>query len=110
MPYGGAILKVELKGRLLKTVLDYGLLAAGTGAYLQRFNAVKTGEKWMIKNQEIDIKKTYTVAFSDYLLLGLDIPFLSNKNKEVISIYKPKNNELAFDIRKAVVAYLKLQK
>ena len=109
LPYGGEILKVEIKGRLLKRVLDYGLLAAGTGAYLQRFNAEKVGEKWLIKNQELDIKRTYTVAFSDYLLQGFDIPFLSSENKEVLSVYTPKNNELAFDIRKAVIAYLKIQ-
>ncbi|MFT6192669.1 MAG: 2',3'-cyclic-nucleotide 2'-phosphodiesterase (5'-nucleotidase family) [Polaribacter sp.] len=107
LPYGGAILKVEIKGRLLKRVLDYGILAKGTGAYLQRFNAEKVGEKWMIKNKELNIKKTYTVAFSDYLLKGFDIPFLSSENKEVFSVYKPAINELAFDIRKAVVAYLK---
>ena len=107
LPYGGAVLKVEIKGRLLKRVLDYGILAKGTGAYLQRFNAEKVGEKWMIKNKELNIKKTYTVAFSDYLLKGFDIPFLSSENKEVLSVYKPAINELAFDIRKAVVAYLK---
>jgi 5'-nucleotidase/UDP-sugar diphosphatase len=107
LPYGGAVLKVEIKGRLLKRVLDYGILAKGTGAYLQRFNAEKVGEKWMIKNKELNIKKTYTVAFSDYLLKGFDIPFLSSENKEVFSVYKPAINELAFDIRKAVVAYLK---
>jgi 5'-nucleotidase/UDP-sugar diphosphatase len=107
LPYGGAVLKVEIKGRLLKRVLDYGILAKGTGAYLQRFNAEKVGEKWMIKNKELNIKKTYTVAFSNYLLKGFDIPFLSSENKEVFSVYKPAINELAFDIRKAVVAYLK---
>lgn len=107
LPYGGAIFKVEIKGRLLKRVLDYGLLAAGTGAYLQRFNAEKVGEKWMIKNKELNINKTYTVAFSDYLLKGFDIPFLSSENKEVLSVYKPEKDELAFDIRKAVIAYLK---
>ena len=110
LPYGGEILKVEIKGRLLKLVLDYGLLAAGTGAYLHSFNAEKVGEKWQIKNQELDIKRTYTVAFSDYLLKGFDIPFLSFENKEVLSVYTPKNNELAFDIRKAVIEYLKTQK
>ncbi len=110
LPYGGEVLKVEIKGRLLKRVLDYGLLAAGTGAYLQRFNAEKVGEKWYVKNQELDIKRTYTVAFSDYLLKGFDIPFLSSENKEVLSVYTPKNNELAFDIRKAVIEYLKTQK
>ena len=107
LPYGGAILKVKIKGRLLRRVLDYGVLAAGTGAYLQRFNAEKIKDKWMLKNKELNNNKMYTVAFSDYLLRGFDIPFLSIENKGVISIYKPKENELAFDIRKAVVAYLK---
>ncbi len=107
LPYGGAVLKVEIKGRLLKRVLDYGQLAAGTGAYLQRFNAEKVGEKWMIQNKELNTNNTYTVAFSDYLLKGLDIPFLNTANKEVLSIYKPKESELGFDIRKAVVKYLK---
>lgn len=109
LPYGGAVLKVKIKGKLLKRVLDYGVLASGTGAYLQRFNAEKTDGKWMIKNKEINLKKTYTVAFSDYLLKGFDIPFLSSENKEVLSIYKPTENELAFDIRKAVINYLKMK-
>jgi len=107
LPYGGAILKVQIKGRLLKRVLDYGVLAAGTGAYLQRFNAEKVNDIWIINNQKIDIQKTYSVAFSEYLLKGFDIPFLSEKNKEVLSVYQPNSDELAFDIRKAVVAFLK---
>ena len=107
LPYGGDILKVEIKGRLLKRVLDYGKLAAGTGAYLHRHNIEQKDKIWWIQGKPINLKKTYTVAFSDYLLKGFDIPFLSDKNKEVLSIYKPKKDELAFDIRKAVVAYLK---
>ena len=107
LPYGGGVLKVKIKGRLLKRVLDYGVLAAGTGAYLQRYKAKKVGEKWMIQDKPLNINKTYTVAFSDYLLKGFDIPFLSSENKEVFSIYTPKNDELSTDIRKAVVSYLK---
>ena len=57
--------------------------------------------------RKINPNKTYTVAFSDYLLKGFDIPFLSDKNKEVLSVYHPKETELGFDIRKAVIAYLK---
>jgi 2',3'-cyclic-nucleotide 2'-phosphodiesterase (5'-nucleotidase family) len=110
LPFGGAIVKVQLKGRLLKRVLDYGELAAGTGAYLQRHNIEKVGEKWLIKNKELNTTKTYTIAFSDYLLKGFDIPFLSKENKEVLEVYNPTENELAFDIRKAVVKYLKTQK
>ena len=107
LPYGGAILKVKIKGSLLKKVLDYGVKSAGTGAYLQRYNAVLTNKKWLISGNAIQPQKTYTVAFSDYLLKGFDIPFLSEKNKEVLSIYNPTTTETAFDIRKAVILYLK---
>ena len=109
LPYGGDILKVKLKGSLLQRVLNYGVSARGTGAYLHRFNVDKIGEKWYINKKELVADKVYTVAFSDYLLKGFDIPFLSAKNKEVISIYKPEVTTLASDIRKAVVAYLKEQ-
>ncbi|WNW02234.1 5'-nucleotidase C-terminal domain-containing protein [Tenacibaculum sp. HL-MS23] len=107
LPYGGAVLKVEIKGNLLKEVLDYGFNAAGTGAYLQRYNANKVDESWQIANEPINLDKVYTVAFSDYLLRGLDIPGLSDKNPDVISVYKQKESELSFDIRKAIITYLK---
>ena len=109
LPYGGAILKVDIRGHLLKRVLQYGSLAAGTGAYLQRYNATFDGKNWFIAGQLLDVQKTYTVAFSDYLLKGLDIPFLSDASADVLKIYKPKENELGVDIRKAVIAYLKLE-
>ena len=107
LPYGGAILKVDIKGSLLKKVLDYGKKAAGTGAYLQRYNVKFKNDNWLIKDKAIEETKTYKVAFSDYLLKGLDIPILSSKEPEVLKVYQPKNDELAVDIRKAVVAYLK---
>ena len=107
LPYGGSILKVKIKGSLLKRVLDFGVLASGTGAYLQRYNAQKNGEKWLVKNKELKPNKTYTVAFSDYLLKGFDIPFLSDTSAGVLDIYTPKERELAYDIRKAVIAYFK---
>ena len=51
-PSGGAGIKVEIEGRLLKRVLDYGGLAKSTGAYLQRFNVENTRGKWSVKNKE----------------------------------------------------------
>lgn len=110
LPYGGAILKVDIKGNLLKEVLDYGLKSAGTGAYLQRYNVKKAGEEWVINGKVIEDKKVYKVAFSDYLLRGLDIPMLSDKNPGVLNIYKPESSELSFDIRKAVIEFLKENK
>ena len=107
LPYGGGVLKVGIKGRLLKRVLNYGIAAQGKGAYLQRFNAHKIDNQWMIKNKVLNLNKIYTVAFSDYLLKGLDIPFLTTNNKDITSVIPPKNNDLTFDIRKVVINYLK---
>ena len=107
LPYGGGVLKVGIKGSLLERVLNYGIEAQGKGAYLQRFNAKKLGKIWMIKNRPLDKRKTYIVAFSDYLLKGLDIPFLTPNNSGISSVIQPRNKELAFDIRKVVINYLK---
>lgn len=111
LPFGGGVLKVTLKGKLLKEVLDYGESKRGKGPYLQRHNISQDSQgNWLIGDQPINPNKTYTVAFSDYLLKGYDIPFLTPKNKDVISVYYPTETEPAHDIRKAVILYLKQKK
>ncbi|MEQ6124149.1 bifunctional metallophosphatase/5'-nucleotidase [Pseudotenacibaculum sp. MALMAid0570] len=107
LPYGGEVYKVQMKGSLLSEVLDFGKNAAGTGAYLQRDGILYENNQWKVNQNKINPNKTYTVAISDFLLKGLDIPFLTEDNKGIISIYKPNTKELAYDIRKGVIAYLK---
>ena len=108
LPFGGGILKVEIKGSLLKEVLDYGKLKKGTGAYLQRYNVSEDDQgKWLVGEKHIDFDKVYKVAFSDFLLKGYDIPFLTPENKEVINVFKPSKNDPAYDIRKTIILYLK---
>ena len=108
LPYGGPVLKVKLKGKLLEEVLDFGDKASGTGAYLQRFNVARNDSGyWLVKEQKIDPNKVYTIATSDYLLKGFDIPFLKNSNPQVLSIYEPKTGDIAVDVRKSVVEFLK---
>ena len=109
LPFGGGVLKVTLTGTLLKQVLDFGLAKAGTGAYLQRYGFNQKMGVWYINNKPINASQTYDVAFSDYLLKGFDIPFLTPENPEVISIYKPIESEAAYDIRRAVITFLKSQ-
>jgi len=95
---------------LLSKTIKYGKRVAGTGAYLQRSsNIVVAGEKVTLNNKPIVPNKIYTVALSDYLMKGFDIPFLKNGNPEVIDVYKPKENETSFDIRKAVIEFLRTQ-
>lgn len=108
LPYGGSVLKVDMKGSLLIDVLNYGEKAAGTGAYLQREERITNdGGTWKISEKKIQPNKVYKVATIDFLLRGLDIPFLTPKNKGVISVYQPKESELAYDVRKGVIEYMK---
>jgi len=109
LPFGGGVLKVRLKGSLLKEVLDFGKLKAGTGAYLQRYLAEfdTTKQAWLVNGKSIVNDQLYTVAFSDYLLKGRDIPFLKPENEGVLNVYNPTNKELCSDIRKTIIAYLK---
>ncbi|EDM43156.1 metallophosphoesterase [unidentified eubacterium SCB49] len=108
LPFGGDVLKVEITGELLKETLDYGESSAGTGAYLQRHNLNKNDKNvWLVQGAPIVSDQVYTIAFSDFLLKGFDIPFLTPDNPGVKSIYKPTAFEPAFDIRKAVVDFMK---
>ena len=107
LPFGGGVLKVALTGTLLQEVLDFGLAKAGTGAYLQRYGFDQKMEVWYINNEPIIASQTYNIAFSDYLLKGFDIPFLTPENTGIINIYEPSKSEPAYDIRRAVITYLK---
>jgi 2',3'-cyclic-nucleotide 2'-phosphodiesterase (5'-nucleotidase family) len=109
LPFGGSIYKIDITGELLLQVLDYGKAESGTGAYLQRNNIEELpGGGWQINGKPIEGgKHYYTIAISDFLLKGYDIPFLTEDNPGVLKVYKPTKDEMAFDIRKAVILYLK---
>ena len=107
LPFGGPVLKVALKGSLLKKVLEYGTAAAGTGAYLQHSSIEVNDNLFFINNNTIKPSKTYTIAISDYLMKGFDIPFLTPNHPDVISVYTPNLTETSSDIRKGMILYLK---
>ena len=107
LPFGGPVLKVEMKGSLLKKVLQYGENAAGSGAYLQRSNIQFINKTFTINNKNISSSTIYTVALSDYLMKGLDIPFLTKDHPDIISVFNPTPSEVPFDIRKGLILYLK---
>ena len=108
LPFGGVVLKVELKGHLLSQVLDYGEQKKGTGAYLQRYNFTQAADgTWLVAGARIKPDYKYTIALSDFLMKGLDIPFLTPENKGVVKVYTPTEKETAADIRRAIVSYLK---
>lgn len=108
LPFGGKVVKVDMKGSLLTKVLDYGESQRGTGAYLQRYNLSQNSTGiWELNGRAISDRKTYTIALSDYLLKGIDIPFLKPENEEIVKVYDTEPDDLAYDIRKAVIKHLK---
>ena len=107
LPFGGPVLKVKMKGSLLNKVLEYGNNAAGSGAYLQRSSIEMNNNLFYINNRIINPSKTYTIAISDYLMKGFDIPFLTSEHPEVLSVYHPNSIEISSDIRRAMILYLK---
>ena len=113
LPFGGGMLEIDIKGKLLNDVLNYGQNAAGTGAYLQRYNAVLKDGKWLVNGKPVKVQKTYHVAISDYLIKGFDIPMLKASNPLVLKVYKPDNtnvNDVRVDIRKTVISFIKTLK
>jgi 2',3'-cyclic-nucleotide 2'-phosphodiesterase (5'-nucleotidase family) len=108
LPFGGSVLKVDMKGSLLKKVLDFGESKRGTGAYLQRhgFSQDTKGE-WLLNQMKIEAERVYILAISDFLLTGSDIPFLTPENEGIVHIHEPDPKEPAFDIRNAVILFLK---
>lgn len=110
LPFGGALYDVKMKGSLLLGIMRYSEKSKGLGAYLQYTGLEKMGESWMHDGQEIDPKKEYMVAMTDFLLRGLDIPFLNEENDGILSIHKPitgDSDDFRQDVRRAIIEYFK---
>jgi len=105
MPFGGDVVSIKMKGRLLKRVLGQGRKNRGTGGYLQTANVRlnKDGSKWKINGKKLKSGKKYNVAISDYLLTGKEsgLDYLTEENKNITDI---RNHG---DIRKALIEQLR---
>lgn len=113
LPFGGSILEVDMKGRLLMQTLEAGRNNTGLGGYLDYSDYVKyneAGKAWTIKNEPIDPEKTYKVALLDFLLTGgeANMGFLTKDNPGIVTVYPAATdiNDPRSDIRLAIVRYL----
>jgi 2',3'-cyclic-nucleotide 2'-phosphodiesterase (5'-nucleotidase family) len=108
LPFGGQIIEVDIKGSLLKGVLNYSEKHKGNGAYLQLANIEWKGNEWKIQEETIQDENYYRIAMNDFLIRGFDIPFLKAENEGIKNIYKPKSSaEKGYEIRVAIINYLK---
>lgn len=107
LPFGGSIIKVDIKGSLLEQSLNYAETKTGTGAYLQSYNLERKDGQWHIAGKPLQTDKIYQVAMTDFLITGYDIPFLTTNNKDILKVYEPAQDELAADLRTAIIDYFK---
>jgi 2',3'-cyclic-nucleotide 2'-phosphodiesterase (5'-nucleotidase family) len=110
LPFGGKIFQVEIKGKLLKQIIETGANNKGSGGYLQFYGAEYTQAGWNVKGAAIDNDKIYNAAVSDYLLSGMEQNFgyLTKDNPGILRLTEPDPNnssDLRNDIRFAVIKY-----
>ncbi len=117
LPFGGSIMEVDLKGRLLIKVLDAGKKNSGSGGFLQYSSSVmydSTSGKWEFKKVPIDENRTYKVAISDFLMTGgeANLDFLTKDNPDILKVYPVFTDlkDLRSDIRRAIINYMEEMK
>jgi 2',3'-cyclic-nucleotide 2'-phosphodiesterase (5'-nucleotidase family) len=109
LPFGGAILKVDMKGEVLRQVLEAGLKNKGMGGYLQTCQVSQASEGWMIGQSLLDPKRTYRVAISDFLMTGgeANLGFLRPDHPQIIAVREPGTEDILRDVRLVLVQYLR---
>lgn len=113
LPFGGSILEVEMRGKLLTKVLDIGITNRGSGGFLQYSEAMvkdSTSHTWSLDGEAIDPERVYRVAITDFLLTGgeSNLGFLTKDNPDIVKVfpeYTDKDDPRS-DIRKAIIHYM----
>lgn len=111
LPYGGKIVLANMKGSLLRRVLDTSWKHQGNGCFLQydRITKDKRGN-WLVNGKKLDDARIYRVAVNDYLVSGLQqfMEFMNAQNPAIIKLSDPDpGNKLCTDMRQAVISYLR---
>jgi 2',3'-cyclic-nucleotide 2'-phosphodiesterase (5'-nucleotidase family) len=113
MPFGGSIMEADMKGSLLKELLEAGRKNAGIGGYLHYsadvfYDAIN--QQWLYKKTPVGNEIIYRVALTDFLLTGgeTNMGFLTKTNQGIIKIYPVATSvsDPRSDIRLAIIRYL----
>ncbi|MBX2939848.1 MAG: bifunctional metallophosphatase/5'-nucleotidase [Ferruginibacter sp.] len=115
LPYGGAITEVEMKGSLLRQVLDIGVQNRGIGGFLQYSESLKNLDgQWTISEVLIQDTSSYRVALTEFLLTGgeANLGFLKPNHPGITEVYPLSNSQFdpRSDIRLAIIRYISKEK
>ncbi|RYY65725.1 MAG: bifunctional metallophosphatase/5'-nucleotidase, partial [Chitinophagaceae bacterium] len=113
LPFGGSIMEVDMKGSVLKQILDAGVKNLGTGGFLQYSEKLQMDagtKQWTLNNQPIADDQLLRVALTDFLMTGgeANMAFLTSKNPGITKVYPviTDMNDPRFDIRSAIIKYV----
>ncbi|MBE2225959.1 MAG: bifunctional metallophosphatase/5'-nucleotidase [Ignavibacteria bacterium] len=111
LPFGGKVFRVEMKGSLLKQIVETGFSQPGSGGYIQYYGLEQTAAGYKVRNELIDEDRVYSAAVADYLMSGMEHNFgyLTKDNPGIVKITEPDPNDkadLCNDIRFAVINFL----
>jgi len=113
LPFGGGIVEVDMKGSLLKEVLEAGRKNVGIGGFLHYSSAVfydAVNQQWTYKKMPVGNDTIYKVALTDFLLTGgeANMNFLTKTNAGVVKIYPAVSSlsDARSDIRLAIINYM----
>lgn len=106
LPFGGAVVEVEMGGRLLARTLDQGLANVGTGGYLHTAGVARgsDGGGWTVGGAPLDPEATYRVAISEFLITGretgLDDLVPDNPGLTVVAEHRDVRQALIDELRR----------
>lgn len=108
LPFGGAVLKVRMKGTLLQRVLDVGRSNVGTGGFLHTANVSGMKGSWLVSGAPIDSNRVYSVAITDFLMSGKEnnLEFLLD-NSDVVETRVPSDTDPLRDVRLVLLNYMR---
>lgn len=121
LPFGGSVSDVEMRGAMLRRMLDTGLKNKGNGGYLQYGKRiVRQNENWLINGKTLDDQSSYRVTLPDYMLdIGdQNLEFVKAKNTKAPLTDNPgiprryasnpkEQSDLRRDIRLILIDYWK---
>lgn len=114
LPFGGKIVEVSLKGRLLERILETGLKNKGNGGFLQwdKITHNEAKNEWFVNGKLLDINQDYYISIPKYMMEGKETNFgyLTAQNPDVLKINESDEkdlNDIRNDVRKVLIAYLK---
>lgn len=114
LPFGGKIVEVSLKGRLLERILETGLKNKGNGGFLQwdKITRDEAKNEWFINGKLLDINQDYYISIPKYMMEGKETNFgyLTAQNPDVLKMSESDEkdlNDIRNDIRKVLITYLK---